>query len=167
LQRTAADCAEAFKLMPTRLQLKEGVGPQAAATVVRALVMAARNVPSASGGGRSSALRDAYLNWAETAESQLSGLTHDAAVVTMLQTPRFWQIRALDEPSTRPWPLIDAEIRLQTTVLERLADDLDERVRRPGSAAGHLTSSIRTSCSSICRRTEFPGPKRSDIRKCA
>jgi rRNA-processing protein FCF1 len=125
--------------MPTRLQLKQGVGPQAATTVLRELVMAARNVPSASGGGRSSALRDAYLNWAETAESQLSALTHDVALVTMLQTPRFWQIRALDEPSTRPWPLVDAEIRLQTTVLERLADDLDERVRRLGSAAGHLT----------------------------
>jgi hypothetical protein len=87
--------------MPTRLHLKEGVGPQRAATVLRELVMIARNVPSASGGGRNCALRDAYLNWAETAESQLSGLTHDVAVVTMLQTPRFWQIRALDEASTR------------------------------------------------------------------
>jgi hypothetical protein len=28
---------------------------------------------------------------------------------------------------------------LQTTVLERLADDLDERVRRLESASGHLT----------------------------
>jgi len=57
----------------------------------------------------------------------------------MLQTPRYWQVRALDEASTRPWPLVEAEIRFQTGVLERLADDLDERVRRLASAPGHLT----------------------------
>lgn len=157
----AADIYASQLMVPNRLHLKDGVSPQQAAVVLRELLMAAGNVPSVSVGGfnRNCALRDAYLEWAETAERQLSGLTHDLGPITMLQTPRYWQIRALDEPSTRPWPLVEAEIKLQTGVIEQLANDLDRRVLRLALAPGHLTVVDTNILLEYLPPNEIPWPK--------
>ena len=120
---------------------QNGVDPHQAAKILHDLVVQARNIVGGRGGlpNAVDALRDDYLNWAETIEIQLLGLTSDSAIVAMLHIDRYWQIRALDETMIRPLPLVDAEIRLQTARLERLANDLSERATRLSSAGGHLT----------------------------
>lgn len=108
--------------------------------MLRQLVTAARNVSSRGGGptNRVGSMRDEYLQWVELAESQVLGLTHDDDTMRMFQTDRFWHIRALEETSPRPWPLIDAEVRTQTTALTALADDLVQRAERLSSAPGEI-----------------------------
>lgn len=128
-------------MAPQRLYLKDGVDPHRAAKSLLELVMQARNIVGGRGGipNAVDALRNDYLNWAEAAEIQLLGLTPDRGIVAMLHTNRYWHIRSLDETTTRPLPLVDAEIRLQTGWLEQLANDLSDRAVRLSAAPGHLT----------------------------
>lgn len=80
--------------------------------------------------------RDCYLDWVELTEIQLSELTYDiAAVVELLHTARYWEIRRLVPFDARPVPLIDAEIRYQKDALNRLRIDLEGRLARAKSAA--------------------------------
>jgi hypothetical protein len=80
--------------------------------------------------------RDCYLDWVELTEIQLSELTYDtAAVVELLHTARYWEIRRLVPLDARPVPLIDAEIRYQKDALNRLRIDLEGRLARARGAA--------------------------------
>ena len=73
--------------------------------------------------------RDCYLDWVELTENQLSELTYDtAAVVELLHTARYWEIRRLVPFDARPLSLIDAEIRYQKDALNRLRIDLEGAV---------------------------------------
>jgi len=129
-----------------RLILKHGVEPDRAAKVLRDLVQQGGNVPSAGPG--TMRLRDAYLNWVDAAEAQLASLTHDAAIVTMFNTPRYWHIRQLGldglpevhlDRTARAWPIVRAETEFQNGVLIALAEDLDERLHRADGARGPMT----------------------------
>jgi predicted ribonuclease YlaK len=57
----------------------------------------------------------------------------------MVQTERYWRIRAIDAATVRPSPLVDAETTLQHEALEQLVVELQERVRRLSRAPGQIT----------------------------
>jgi len=84
------------------------------------------------------ALRDAYLTWVEATEGQLHNLSLDHTLVSSLHTARYWRIRSL-EVDPRPFPLVDAEVEQQVGWLQRLLDDLVDRLNRVALAPGHLT----------------------------
>jgi hypothetical protein len=123
-----------------RLHLRDGVTPAYAAQILRDRELLSGNL-GAIGGGPAVAkqLRDGYTEWVEDTEAHLASLTLDADVLTMLHTERYWHIRAMDEATTRPWPLVDAEVRTQAGALDRLARDLSERAARATAAPGWLT----------------------------
>jgi len=50
--------------------------------------------------------RDAYLTWAETAETQLRNLFDTPDVWMSLLTDRYWHIRGMDADTARPAPLV-------------------------------------------------------------
>ncbi len=83
--------------------------------------------------------RDNYLEWVEFTEIKLSELTHDAAVVEMLHTARYWEIRRLVPSDARPIPLIDGERRVQRDNLHGMRENLEMHVHRARSAPGHIT----------------------------
>lgn len=126
---------------PRRLYLKPGVDPTNAAETLRRLITGGKNVRGALGGGPGTVtrLRDKYLNWTELAESQLPNVTLDVETLQMLQTPRYWRIREINELTARPSPLVGAEIDDQVAAMERLVADLGERVERLSRSPGHLT----------------------------
>jgi hypothetical protein len=74
--------------------------------------------------------RDCYIDWVEDTEIQLSELTYGNAVVELLHTPRYWEIRRVVPSDTRPGPLIDGEMRYQKSALNRLRIDLETRLGR-------------------------------------
>src|ERR1035437_62841 len=80
-----------ISMPPTRLPLIEGADPRAASQILRERVRSVSEVLSAN----VITLRDQYLRWVEDTERALSYLTRDAAVLTMLQTPRHWQIQSI------------------------------------------------------------------------
>jgi hypothetical protein len=130
------------RAFPHRLRLKPGVDPQHAVCVLSERIIMGANVTAhgvgPGGPDTTSALRNAYLEWAEATESQLSGLTLDGDVITALQTPRYWRVRALhDDP--RPFRLVDAEVRQQVAWLQALLDDLKSRLAKISARHGHLT----------------------------
>ncbi len=59
----------------------------------------------------------------------------------MLQTPRYWQIWSLEDKLThrRPWPMVEAEVKMQTTALGQFVDDLERRIQRLSQAPSHIT----------------------------
>lgn len=61
---------------------------------------------------------NSYLIWAEKAERQLLAIYEDFIIPRQLHSDRYWQIRAVDSTTSRPLPLIYAEIELQTKHLE-------------------------------------------------
>lgn len=63
---------------------------------------------------------NSYLIWAEKAERQLIAIYEDFTISRQLHSDRYWQIRALASATSRPIPLIRAEIELQTRHLEGL-----------------------------------------------
>jgi hypothetical protein len=126
------------RVVPTRLSLKEGVPPKQALDALRPYVQTAGNVLSTAGHLDNADLRNGYLKWVEGLEMHLATLTHDVAVITMLQSDRYWRIRELDGGTPRPFPLVQAEINLQKATLERFLDDLEQRVQRLSDAPGCL-----------------------------
>ena len=104
-----------------RLELKDAADPRSVAQVLLDRIHEAQRVNARD----HLRLRGEYLAWVEGTEAQLSAMTHDAEILTMLQTPRYRQIHALGlvhEPMLvdregRPWPLIRAELDLQTSIL--------------------------------------------------
>jgi rRNA-processing protein FCF1 len=129
---------------PARLILKDGVKPRYAADLLRARVQEASGL-SATVVGIGSAheqvqrLRDAYVAWAETTESQLATLTDDREVLRMLHTSRYWHIAGMDISTSRPLPLVAAEVRMQSDVLMAMARDCDQHAERARAAPGHIT----------------------------
>jgi hypothetical protein len=82
--------------------------------------------------------RDSYLQWVEVAEIKLAELTHDATMVEMLHTARFWEIRRLIPTDARPIPLIEGERRVQADNLRGMRDKLEMHVSRARGAPGHI-----------------------------
>src|SRR3954447_7081743 len=121
-----------------RLHLKAGVPAGGALQVLRELIAEASTVTSVVGHDAGSAVRETYVRWVENAETQLSHLTHERGVIDMLQTERYWQIRAIHSATMRPVPLVTAERDLQRAALVRLADDLERRVGQLSVAPGDI-----------------------------
>jgi hypothetical protein len=82
--------------------------------------------------------RDHYIEWVEDTELKLSDLTYDTAVVELLHTARYWEIRRTVPSDARPIPLIEAEIRSQRKLLHDLRTDLELRLQRAKGDA-HIT----------------------------
>lgn len=114
-----------------RLPLKSGVTPDAAAHVLSELISKAGSIGPSVGIAE---LQQRYLDWAERVESRLHYLTDAFEVVTMADTARGRAIRELRPDAPRPWPLVDAEVKLQVSVLDRMLTDLKARmVRMPAT----------------------------------
>jgi hypothetical protein len=130
--------------MPTeRLYLKPGVDARHAAATLRAVIQEASQVQAAI---NAEILLRNYFHWIEFAEPQLSTLTRDIELLTMLRTPTHWHIRTLALSVTthapvaaRPVPLVSQEIEFQTAVLQDLVADLDARIGRAVEGEGHIT----------------------------
>jgi hypothetical protein len=136
-----------------RLRLRDA--DQAIAALLP-LIMAAGNIASAgSTPGGVPALRDAYLMWAEAVERQLTFLTRDRVVARMLQTPRYWHIRQIENRmDARPAPLVEAEVASQRGALEDLVADsrrASTGCRRPVGRSP--CSTPMSSCNTKSRRT--------------
>lgn len=67
---------------------------------------------------------NSYLMWAEKAERRLLATYQSFAISRHLQSDRYWQIRAMDSLTSRPMPLIVAEIEIQKRHLEELLSQL-------------------------------------------
>ncbi len=77
-----------------------------------------------------------YATWVEGTEAQLASLTLDPDAVTMLLTPRHWQILDTGPNPLRAWPALRSEINFQVASLEALARDIDDRIARADGARG-------------------------------
>lgn len=121
-----------------RLRLKDGVTPQAAASVLRKAADDGSGV-TPSAGQSVARLVNAYLQWVETTEQHLRWMSPQPELAGMLHTERYWRIREISEGSVRPFPLVDAETAAQTDALRSLAVELEERVARLSMVTGHLT----------------------------
>jgi hypothetical protein len=67
---------------------------------------------------------NSYLIWAERAEQQLLAAFQSYNIPRHLHSERYWRIRALDSLTSRPMPLVRAEIQMQRTYLEELSAQL-------------------------------------------
>jgi hypothetical protein len=67
---------------------------------------------------------NSYLIWEEKAEQRLLAIYEDFAISRRLQSDRYWQIRAISLDTSRPMPLISAEIKIQARYLEELLAQL-------------------------------------------
>lgn len=78
---------------------------------------------------------DSYLEWVETAETQLRNLFADDVLANGLQNARYFHIRQLTPDAHRPAPLISAEIALQKSRLTQASAELNAYAalaERPG-----------------------------------
>lgn len=122
------------------LRLKHPVKPDHALEVLRERINATDQIMM--DGRNADAVmrtRDTYLEWVEFTEIKLAELTHDATMVEMLHTPRYWEVRRLVPSDARPIPLIEGERRAQAANLRALRDNLEMHVNRARSAPGHIT----------------------------
>jgi hypothetical protein len=119
--------------MAARLPLRPDVEPSRAAEVLRQLIGEARSIGPSVGVFD---LQQSFLTWAETTESQLHYLTHDMATLTMFDTARGRMLYDISPAVARPWPLVDAEVTLRVSVLERMLEDLEARIARAKGAGG-------------------------------
>lgn len=117
-----------------RLALKSGVNPKHAANVLAQQIQGASSITPSTG---LESLQNRYLDWAEGAEARLHYLTDDLEALTMFDTARSRMIRELRPDAVRPWPLVDAEVKLHVSVLERMLADLQGRIVRIADADGH------------------------------
>lgn len=124
--------------MTELLRLRDGVDPTRAISALRELAQDADNVPG-SAGIEWYQLRDAYVHWVDKAEAHLASLSHDPDVVLALFNERHWQLRSQTARPSRPFPLIQGELDLQSQRLRRLADILDDAQQRLAGAAGSPT----------------------------
>jgi hypothetical protein len=118
----------------SRLRLRPGVDPSHAASVLRKLVQGANAITPSIGLDQ---LQNRFLDWIDTAEAQLHYLTLDLEALTMFNTARARMIRELPLDALRPWPLVDAEVKLQVSILSRMLADLEARIARAALGVGH------------------------------
>jgi hypothetical protein len=71
---------------------------------------------------------NSYLIWAEKAEQFLLATFESLAVPRALQSDRYWRIRSTDTITSRPMPLIKAEIQIQKTTLEAIRSQLNHYI---------------------------------------
>lgn len=110
-----------------RLELKSGVDPRHASKVLVEQIQEAGTIGGSVGFEQ---VQHRFLNWAENGEMRLHYLTQDLEALTMFDSARARAIREFDSEPVRPWPFVDAEIKLQVSVLERMLADLQERIAR-------------------------------------
>lgn len=67
---------------------------------------------------------NSYLIWAEQAERQLLAIYEGFSIPRQINSDRYWQIRGMDSTTSRPMPLIRAEIKTQTRHLQDLLTQL-------------------------------------------
>jgi len=69
-----------------------------------------------------------YLAWVESAAVQLGTYMEDRAAVQQLYTERYWRIRAIDDATVRPFPLLAEEVAWQKDRLIGIRDQLRKYV---------------------------------------
>lgn len=80
---------------------------------------------------------NAYLIWVEKAERQLLSIFRSFAIPRALQSERYWKIRAMDFATSRPMPLIYAEIRMQRMSLQDLSAQLKHYLSMLAQSTDH------------------------------
>lgn len=118
----------------SRLELKTGVDPRYASKVLAEQIQEAGAIGGSVGFEH---VQHRFLTWAESGETRLHYLTQDLKALTMFDSARARMIRELGSEPVRPWPLVDAEVKLQVSVLERMLADLQERIARVDLADAH------------------------------
>ena len=129
-------------MQPTRLRLRPGVDPRHAIKTLNRLLDEAGQIAGSvhvGSGPDALPLAEKYVDWVENVEGQLHSLTLDFGVAEALHTGRYWRIRQLHEEPVRPYYMVQAEIRQQTSWLEALRDDLRRRLARIDAGQGDPT----------------------------
>lgn len=67
---------------------------------------------------------NSYLMWTEKAEECLLATFQGFAAPRQLHTDRYWRVRSMDSVTSRPMPLVHAEMRMQETYLRELLAQL-------------------------------------------
>jgi rRNA-processing protein FCF1 len=80
---------------------------------------------------------NSYLMWAEKAEHRLLTTFDDYNVARQLQSDRYWQIRGMASATSRPMPLIYAEIKVQARHLDDLLRQLQHYISLLALPLGH------------------------------
>ncbi len=83
-------------------------------------------------------LQQRFLDWSDRSEVQLHHLTDDLEALGMSDTARARMIRELGPSTARPWPLIDAEVKLRVSIFERMLTDLERRIARAEGLPGDV-----------------------------
>lgn len=131
-----------------RLYLRSDTRAEQAIETLTDCIAAAKNLPGKVPRGGFSPEAEArylerrqadYLDWAEVTEGQLSNVTSDPDVLTLLYTPAYYEIRGLSSGSPRAVAFIDSERTRQVAALEALRDDLKWRLDRARAAPGAIT----------------------------
>ncbi|MFI7212965.1 PIN domain-containing protein [Micromonospora maritima] len=78
-----------------------------------------------------------YLMWVERAERRLLAIYQNFAIPRHLHSDRYWRIRTLDVLTSRPMPLIVAEIEMQKRHLEELLAQLRHYISMLALPAEH------------------------------
>jgi hypothetical protein len=131
-----------------RIHLKEGVDPASVIARLRSLKVTARAALNRSPLSEGFwAMLNEFVQRVESGETALRSFTLDPDPITAFHTARSWHIRALTPDSPRPWPLLEAEVELQSARLETIADHLEERVslcsaQLPGGALAVLGTNV-------------------------
>jgi len=118
------------------LILKPGVEPKRAAAILRSLAVGARDASVA--GHEWYQVRDAYLQWVETVESQIASLTSDLALIAAVQSEHYWRLQDAGAKFARPHPMITAELARQQDRFDSLAAELERRRDRIANAPGSI-----------------------------
>jgi PIN domain len=116
--------------------LRPGVEPANAASTLRALAASALHASAA--GHEWYQVRDAYLQWVETVESQLPHLTSDLSLIAAVQGDHYWRLQDSTARFARPLPMIEGELSRQQDRFESLARELERRRDRIASAPGSI-----------------------------
>lgn len=67
---------------------------------------------------------NSYLIWLEEAERHLLAIFEEFSIPRQLHTDRYWRIRTMDGSTSRPMPLVRAEIEMQARYLDELLTQL-------------------------------------------
>lgn len=116
--------------------LRPGVAPANAAAALRAFAASARHASAA--GHEWYQVRDAYLQWVETVESQLPHLTSDLSLIAEVQGEHYWRLQDSTVRFARPLPMMQAELARQQDRFESLASELEQRRDRIANAPGSI-----------------------------